>query len=104
MTEKRKPTYKQTAFKAAFDDVDKLHLTGTAVKSAAAIGFGRAEIVATIQTMQRAHFYKSMTSYGDHRVWQDVYHVPSQAGDALCEVHGGAGDGVFVAVVQGERQ
>ena len=31
-------------------------------------------------SMQRAHFYKSMTSYGDHRVWQDVYHVPSEAG------------------------
>jgi motility quorum-sensing regulator/GCU-specific mRNA interferase toxin len=34
--------------------------------------------VATIQTMQRAHFYKSMTS--DHRIWQDVHHVPSEAG------------------------
>jgi motility quorum-sensing regulator/GCU-specific mRNA interferase toxin len=21
-----------------------------------------------------------MTAYGDHRVWQDVYHVPSPAG------------------------
>ncbi len=80
MTEKRKPTYDLTAFKAAFDDVDKLHVTGSAVRGAAAIGLGRAEIVATIQTMQRAHFYKSMTSYGDHRVWQDVYHVPSEAG------------------------
>ena len=80
MTEKRKPTYDLTAFKAAFDDVDKLHVTGSAVRGAAAIGLGRAEIVATIQTMQRAHFCKSMTSYGDHRVWQDVYHVPSPAG------------------------
>ena len=80
MTEKRKPTYDLTAFKAAFDAVDKLHVTGTAVRSAAAIGFGRAEIVATIQTMERMHFYKSMTSYEDHRVWQDVYHVPSEAG------------------------
>jgi motility quorum-sensing regulator / GCU-specific mRNA interferase toxin len=80
MTEKRKPTYDLTAFKAAFDDVDKLHVTGTAVRGAAALGFGRAEIVATIQTMQRAHFYKSMTSYRDHRVWQDVYHVPSEVG------------------------
>jgi hypothetical protein len=25
-------------------------------------------------------FYKSMTSYRDHRIWQDVYHVPSEAG------------------------
>ena len=80
MTDKRKPTYDLRAFKAAFDDVDKLHVTGTALRTAAAMGFGRAEIVATIQRMQREHFYKSMTSYGDHRIWQDVYHVPSEAG------------------------
>jgi motility quorum-sensing regulator/GCU-specific mRNA interferase toxin len=30
--------------------------------------------------MRRQHFYKSMTSYADHRVWQDVYHVPSPVG------------------------
>jgi motility quorum-sensing regulator/GCU-specific mRNA interferase toxin len=30
--------------------------------------------------MHRVHFYKSMTSHGDHRIWQDVYHVPSDAG------------------------
>jgi len=44
------------------------------------LGFGRDDIVATLQTMQRAHFYKSMTAYADHRLWQDVYYVPSQAG------------------------
>jgi motility quorum-sensing regulator/GCU-specific mRNA interferase toxin len=80
MTEKRKPNYDLTAFKAAFDDVDKLNVTGTAVRSAAALGFGRADIVATIQSMHRAHFYKSITSHGNHRIWQDVYHVPSAAG------------------------
>ncbi len=26
--------------------------------------------------MKRDQFYKSMTSFDDHRVWQDVYHVP----------------------------
>ena len=30
--------------------------------------------------MQRSQFYKSMTAYADHRVWQDVYHVPSSVG------------------------
>jgi len=30
--------------------------------------------------MQSKHFYQSMTSYGDHRIWQDVYHVPSSVG------------------------
>jgi motility quorum-sensing regulator/GCU-specific mRNA interferase toxin len=50
------------------------------LRGAAALGFGRAEVAATIQTMQRQHFYKSTTSYADHRIWQDVYHVPSPAG------------------------
>lgn len=80
MTEKRKPTYDLDAFKAAFSGVERLAVTSTAVRTAAAIGFGRAEIVATIQTMQREHFYKSMTAYANHRLWQDVYHVPSPAG------------------------
>lgn len=80
MTEKRKPTYDLEAFKTAFSSVEKLAVTGTALRTAAALGFGRAEIVATIQSMQRENFYKSMTAYADHRLWQDVYHVPSSAG------------------------
>jgi motility quorum-sensing regulator/GCU-specific mRNA interferase toxin len=80
MAEKRQPTYDLKAFKAAFSRVEKLAVTGTALRSAAALGFGRAEIVETVQTMQREHFYKSMTSYADHRLWQDVYHVPSAVG------------------------
>lgn len=80
MAEKRKPTYDLDAFRAAFDSAETLNVTTTAVRSAASLGFGRTEIVETIQTMRRSYFYKSMTSYGDHRVWQDVYHVPSPAG------------------------
>jgi len=80
MTEKRKPSYDLRAFKAAFSSEERLNVTGTALRSAASLGFGRAEIVETIQTMQRQHFHKSMTSFADHRIWQDVYHVPSTAG------------------------
>ncbi len=76
MTEKRKPTFDLEAFKATFSNEERLNVTGTALRSAAKLGFGRAEIVATIQTMQREHFYKSMTSFADHRIWQDEYHVP----------------------------
>ena len=77
MTEKRKPTYDLDAFKAA---ADRMRVTIVAARNAAALGFGRAEITATIQTMQRTQFYKSMTAYADHRAWQDVYHVPSAVG------------------------
>jgi len=80
MTEKRKPTYDLDAFKAAFSAVDKLAVTGSALRGAASLGYGRAEIVETIQSMQRGHFYKSMTTYADSRLWQDVYHVPSPVG------------------------
>ena len=81
MREKRKPTYDLAAFRASFDRVGKLNVTATAVRTAAALGFGRSEIVATIQTMQRRHFSKSMTAFADHRIWQDVYHAKTASGD-----------------------
>ncbi len=80
MVEKRKPTYDLAAFKTAFATVDGLRVTGTALRGAAFLGFDRAGIVTSVQSMKRGHFYKSMTSYADHRIWQDVYHVPSEAG------------------------
>jgi len=80
MPEKKKPTYDLDAFKATFSTVERLAVTGTALRSAAALGFGRLEIVSTIQSMRRGHFYKSMTAHADYRLWQDVYHVPSPVG------------------------
>ena len=80
MPDKRKPTYDLEAFKAAFSSEDRLIATRSAISGAAAIGFGRADIVRTIQTMRRNQLYKSMTSLADHRIWQDVYHVSSPAG------------------------
>jgi motility quorum-sensing regulator/GCU-specific mRNA interferase toxin len=71
ISETRKPTYDLEAIKAA---AHRIRIT------AAALGFRRAEIVAIIQTIQRRQFYKSMTSYEGHRIWQDVYHVPTEAG------------------------
>jgi motility quorum-sensing regulator / GCU-specific mRNA interferase toxin len=80
MADKRKPTYDLDAFKTTFNSLKKLAVTGRALRSAAVLGFGRSEIVDTIQTMRRGHFYKSMTAHADHQLWQDVYHVPSPVG------------------------
>jgi motility quorum-sensing regulator/GCU-specific mRNA interferase toxin len=99
MAEKRKPTYDLEAFKAAFDDVDKLRVTGAALRGAAALGFGRAEIVATLQTMQRPHFYKSMTTFGNHRVWQDRLPRSLVRGAALREIYCRRLDAIFADVV-----
>jgi motility quorum-sensing regulator/GCU-specific mRNA interferase toxin len=43
-------------------------VTGVVVRTAAALGFGRAEIMTTIRTMLRSQFYKSMTACADHRI------------------------------------
>ena len=80
MTEKRVPTYDLQSIKKEFSTIGRLQATRAAVQGAFSLGYGREEIVATIQGMDRRHFVKSMTSFGDHTVWQDVYHVPSEAG------------------------
>lgn len=77
VSEKRKPSYDLDTFKDVCCDANTLSITRTATMSALELGFNINEVVRVIQTMRREHFYKSMTSYGDHRVWQDVYHVPS---------------------------
>lgn len=80
MTEKRKPTYDLDAIKETFSDPDGLEATGKALEGALNLGMGRSEMVEVIQTIERAHFFKSMTSYANHRIWQDVYYVPSKHG------------------------
>jgi len=76
VTEKRSPTHNLTAFKSAMADRSKRNITGSAIRDAAALGFDSDDIAATVQTMEARHFYKSMTSHYNHKVWHDVYHVP----------------------------
>lgn len=76
--EKRKPTYDLVTIQAEFSTSASLRITTTATKNAFALGLDLDGIVALIQTITRQCFYKSMTSYDDHKVWQDVYHVPFQ--------------------------
>jgi motility quorum-sensing regulator/GCU-specific mRNA interferase toxin len=80
VTEKRKPTFDLATIQSEFCEVQSLRLTNSAQKGAFAVGLATLEaIVDLIQTITREHFYKSMTSYADHRIWQDVYHVPFEA-------------------------
>ncbi|SDH47411.1 type II toxin-antitoxin system MqsR family toxin [Roseospirillum parvum] len=74
--EKRKPTYDLAAIQAAIGSADSLAITGSAYADALALGFGRAAIVDVIRGITRPMFRKSMTTHADHRLWQDVYHVP----------------------------
>ena len=78
--EKRKPTCDLEGFREEFCSVGALRMTRTAQTTAWALGLSLADVVLVVQSMKREHFYKSMTSFADHRIWQDVYHVPSAVG------------------------
>ncbi len=53
-------------------------MTTSALRDAVSLGFDRAGIVETIRSIDRRMFVKSMTTFADSRVWQDVYHVPAR--------------------------
>jgi len=76
--EKKRPTYDLEAIKTALGSVETLAMMSSALRDAMAIGFDRNGVTETIQGIDRRMFYKSMTTFADHRVWQDVYHVPAR--------------------------
>ena len=69
--EKFTPAYSLEEFKNS-----DFEITTTAIKNARELGFNDRGIRKIVSTMKREQFYKSMTSYANHKVWQDVYHVP----------------------------
>ncbi|MCI7329919.1 MAG: type II toxin-antitoxin system MqsR family toxin [Selenomonadaceae bacterium] len=69
--EKRKPTYDLDSFKQS-----DFAITKKATQTAAELGLDDTGIRQVVAGMEPSMFYKSMTSYANHRIWQDVYHVP----------------------------
>ena len=58
----------------------KVHATKVAVDSAYILGFNLEEMISVVLSLTIRDFYKSMTTYADHKVWQDVYHPMTKAG------------------------
>ena len=69
--DKFNPTYDLDEFKHS-----NFEITRTAINTAQELGFYEEDIRRIVSTMEYKHFYKSMTSYANHKIWQDVYHVP----------------------------
>jgi motility quorum-sensing regulator/GCU-specific mRNA interferase toxin len=76
MTDGDQPTHDLQAIKAVFSNTTDLNVTGTALRGAFALGYGRQEIVDVIQTIEPQHFYKTMPSEKNPGLMQDVYRVP----------------------------
>jgi motility quorum-sensing regulator / GCU-specific mRNA interferase toxin len=80
--EKRNPHYRLDDVK---DRVARLGIgafTRSSIDGGAEMGLSSREMIAAVLGVERGMFFKSMTTYQDHKVWQDVYHVPTTAGPA----------------------
>jgi motility quorum-sensing regulator/GCU-specific mRNA interferase toxin len=75
--EKNTPHYNLSVIKADVGRLGKGAFTKTALKSGRDLGFNIREMQEVIFELHSKLLYKSMTTYDDHRIWQDVYHITS---------------------------
>lgn len=75
--EKRAPHYPLAGIQRAVDD-RRYRFTRVALEGGAALGFDVVGMLSVIRGLSSSDFYKSMTTYADHTLWQDVYrpHTP----------------------------
>jgi motility quorum-sensing regulator/GCU-specific mRNA interferase toxin len=78
--EKRRPSHDLEAFKRVAGNPATLRITYVAQRNARDLGFDLPDTAAMVRAMDRRMFYKSMTSFADHRSWEDVYHLPTESG------------------------
>jgi motility quorum-sensing regulator / GCU-specific mRNA interferase toxin len=81
--EKRIPHYDLGPIKALVADPKSQPFTLTAIVGAAELGLTPEEMREVILTLSPKNFHKSMTTYADSHVWQDVYHGIAQHGDPI---------------------
>ncbi len=61
-------------------------MTASAVTGAEELGFNRSGVIGVVLALTPADFYKSMTTYTDHALWQDVYRPKTSAGDVYLKL------------------
>lgn len=60
----------------ALTEAGKVNATASAFNGARELGINDlAGMSAVVMSLTSDDFYKSMTTHGDHRIWQDVYHA-----------------------------
>ena len=64
----------------------KVHTTKTALVGGAALGLDAIGIIQVVSALRPSDFYKSMTTHGDHRVWQDVYRPKTPFGEVYLKL------------------
>ena len=82
--EKLKPHYELKIVKKFFCSPSTRIITRTAQKGAVTMGYmSEGDMLAVISRLGAEHFYKSMTAYDNHKIWQDVYRYRGEDDNAL---------------------
>jgi motility quorum-sensing regulator / GCU-specific mRNA interferase toxin len=64
----------------------KVRATVTALAGAVNIGADFESMIATVMALTMADFYKSMTTYHDHKLWHDVYRPVTPLGEVYLKL------------------
>ena len=83
--EKRTPHCKLVTVKALIE-AGKVRSTVSALAGGATLGLDFDGIVSVVKALTPSDFYKSMTTHGDHRVWQDVYRPSTPVGEVYLKL------------------
>jgi motility quorum-sensing regulator / GCU-specific mRNA interferase toxin len=83
--EKRRPHYALTIVKAFVERGD-VRATVTAATDAKEMGFDFEGMLSVVMALTGRDFHKSMTTYADHRIWQDVYHPVTPMGEVYLKL------------------
>jgi motility quorum-sensing regulator/GCU-specific mRNA interferase toxin len=83
--EKRTPHCKLPVIRALVE-AGKVRATFSALKGAAALGLDFSGMVDVVVALTPQDFHKSMTTYADHRIWQDVYRPATMVGNVYLKL------------------
>lgn len=83
--EKSTPHSKLSIVKALLA-AGKVRATHSARVGATALGLELCDMLSVVMALTPADFYKSMTTYADHTVWQDVYRPSTPVGDVYLKL------------------
>lgn len=78
--EKRRAHYLLEQVKSYVREKGMNAFTLTARRNGFDMGLTQAEMLAVVLSLSGSGFYKSMTSYHDATLWQDVYHALTPGG------------------------
>ena len=64
----------------------KVRTTQSARAGASALGLSYEDMLAVVQALTGADFYKSMTTHADATIWQDVYRTQCTGGEVYLKL------------------